>query len=98
MGVFPDVFATLGEESSLRRVIRIIVESGLMYSAGVVLFFVVYVAGNNALYGVSDCVSSFLTRISKSRHNTNILCGAGRADYCRSCEYNYYSFEPDFFH
>ncbi|KIP04646.1 hypothetical protein PHLGIDRAFT_129367 [Phlebiopsis gigantea 11061_1 CR5-6] len=50
-----DFFGALGE-SGLRRAIRIVVESGLMYSLGVAVFFIVYVAGNNALYGVSDCV------------------------------------------
>ena len=54
------VFASAGSRDSgaLRRAIRIVVESGLMYSAGVVVFFVVYLAGNNAQYGVSDCVSA----------------------------------------
>ena len=36
---------------------HIIIESGLMYSLSVVVFFVVYLASNNAQYGVSDCVS-----------------------------------------
>ncbi|EJF60321.1 hypothetical protein DICSQDRAFT_171278 [Dichomitus squalens LYAD-421 SS1] len=40
----------------LRRAMRIIIESGLMYSVGVIVFFVVYLANNNAQYGVSDCV------------------------------------------
>ncbi|EJF60330.1 hypothetical protein DICSQDRAFT_137639 [Dichomitus squalens LYAD-421 SS1] len=42
----------------LRRAMRIIIESGLMYSVGVIVFFIVYLANNNAQYGVSDCVSS----------------------------------------
>ena len=37
---------------------HIIIESGLMYTVGVVVFFAVYLADNNAQYGVSDCVSS----------------------------------------
>lgn len=41
----------------LRRAIRTIVESGLLYSISVAVFFVLYLTSNNALYGVSDCVS-----------------------------------------
>lgn len=37
---------------------QIIIESGLMYSVSVVVFFAMYLASNNAQYGVSDCVSS----------------------------------------
>ena len=33
---------------------HIVIESGLMYSVGVVVFFAVYLASNNAQYGVSD--------------------------------------------
>ena len=52
-------FAETGFSStSLRRTMHIIIESGLMYTVGVVVFFAVYPADNNAQYGVSDCVSS----------------------------------------
>ena len=47
----------LGDTSALRRTMHIIIESGLMYSLSVVVFFAVYLASNNAQYGVSDCVS-----------------------------------------
>ena len=50
---------SISADSSLRRAIRIIVESGLMYTAGVVAFFIVYLTGSNSSYGVSDCVSPF---------------------------------------
>ncbi|KAI1793790.1 hypothetical protein LXA43DRAFT_1059780 [Ganoderma leucocontextum] len=52
------VFAGTGgsDTSALRRAMHIIIESGLMYSVSVVVFFVVYLASNNAQYGVSDCV------------------------------------------
>ena len=55
------LFASTGskDNGALRRAIRIIVESGLMYSVGVVVFFIVYLAGNNSQYGVSDCVGAF---------------------------------------
>ena len=49
---------SVSDNSTLRRAMRIIIESGLMYSVGVTAFFVVYLASNNAQYGVSDCVSS----------------------------------------
>ena len=51
---------SISADSSLRRAIRIIVESGLMYTAGVVCFFVVYLTGSNSSYGVSDCVRLLL--------------------------------------
>ncbi len=51
------VGTALSDTSSLRRVMHIVIESGLMYSVSVVVFFAVYLASNNAQYGVSDCVS-----------------------------------------
>ena len=50
--------------SSLRRAMHIVIESGLMYSVSVVVFFAVYLASNNAQYAVSDCVSPLLRRAS----------------------------------
>lgn len=47
--------------SALKRANHIIIESGLMYSAGVLCFFAVYLASNNAQYGVSDCVRPCLS-------------------------------------
>ncbi|KAH8092471.1 hypothetical protein BXZ70DRAFT_875870, partial [Cristinia sonorae] len=44
------------ENTTLRRAMRIIIESGAIYSVSLITFFVVYIAGNNAQYGVSDCV------------------------------------------
>ncbi|THG98149.1 hypothetical protein EW026_g4000 [Hermanssonia centrifuga] len=38
------------------RVMRIILDSGLMYTLSVVIFFATSIAGNNAQYGVSDVV------------------------------------------
>ncbi|KAM5545449.1 hypothetical protein V8D89_000487 [Ganoderma adspersum] len=46
----------LDNTSNLRRAMHIVIESGLLYSVGVVVFFAVYLASNNAQYGVSDCV------------------------------------------
>lgn len=41
---------------ALMRAMRIMIESGAMYTISVIVFFVVYLASNNAQYGVSDCV------------------------------------------
>ena len=45
----------------LRYVMRIIIESGLMYTFCVVVFICVYASGSNAQYGVSDSVSKIPT-------------------------------------
>ena len=53
------VGGAISNDAALTRATRIIVESGAMYTASVVCFFGVYLAGNNAGYGVSDCVRTF---------------------------------------
>ena len=40
----------------LEQVIRIIIESGMLYTLFVILTFVTELAGSNAIYGVSDMV------------------------------------------
>ncbi|KIP07584.1 hypothetical protein PHLGIDRAFT_412628 [Phlebiopsis gigantea 11061_1 CR5-6] len=47
---------SLRSSDSLKRAIRIVVESGLMYTLSVVCLMGVYISGNNAMYGVSDCL------------------------------------------
>ena len=42
----------------LTRVVRILVESGLLYTVSVIVFFGTFLASNNAQYGVSDVVRS----------------------------------------
>ncbi|KAM5540140.1 hypothetical protein V8D89_006280 [Ganoderma adspersum] len=51
-------FASTGGNNTtpLRRAMHIIIESGLMYTASVVIVFIVFLASNNAQYAVSDCV------------------------------------------
>ena len=53
--------ASFGSASSsssrLTNVIRIVVESGLIYTSLVLITFGTELAGNNAIYGVSDVVS-----------------------------------------
>ncbi|TBU28426.1 hypothetical protein BD309DRAFT_1061493 [Dichomitus squalens] len=50
------IFGSSG--SGLRRAMRIIIESGLMYSIAIIISFAVYATSSNAEYAVSDCVSS----------------------------------------
>ncbi|KAH8088915.1 hypothetical protein BXZ70DRAFT_899246 [Cristinia sonorae] len=45
-----------GSESTLGRAMRIVIESVAIYTVSVITFVAVYLAGNNAQYGVSDCV------------------------------------------
>lgn len=42
--------------SRLEKVIRIIIESGMLYTLFVIMTFICELAGSNAIYGVSDVV------------------------------------------
>ena len=53
------------EKTRLSRIIRVLVESGLMYTTSIVILFVMYVLPNNAQYAVSDAVSRL---VSPSTH------------------------------
>ncbi|RPD54059.1 hypothetical protein L227DRAFT_556836 [Lentinus tigrinus ALCF2SS1-6] len=55
-GVASHDITRVGGNRRLTRVIRILVESGLIYTASVVVFFGTFLASNNAQYGVSDVV------------------------------------------
>lgn len=50
----------------LSRIMRIIIESGLMYTISVVVSVIPYLAGNNSYYGISDCVSDMSLYVSRS--------------------------------
>ena len=47
----------------LARVMRIILDSGLLYTVCVVVFFGTTLAGSNAQYGVSDVVVQVIVRV-----------------------------------
>lgn len=53
-----------GGSRKLTRVVRILIESGTMYTLSVVIFFITYLAGHNSQYGVADCVSVLYTCIT----------------------------------
>jgi hypothetical protein len=44
-------------DSPLSRVLVVMIESGLMYTASIVILFALYMAGHNGQYGVSNSVS-----------------------------------------
>ena len=46
--------------SPLTRVVIVLIESGLLYTSSVIVLFVLYLVGNNAIYGVSNAVSQKL--------------------------------------
>ncbi|KAI0027984.1 hypothetical protein K488DRAFT_35307, partial [Vararia minispora EC-137] len=46
-----------GASSGLKRAMRIIIESGALYTASVIAFFAVYLASSNAQYVAADAVS-----------------------------------------
>ncbi|TFY75787.1 hypothetical protein EWM64_g8223, partial [Hericium alpestre] len=47
---------SFGESAdAINHAVRVIVESGAMYSISVLVFFIVYLAGSNGLYAASDC-------------------------------------------
>jgi hypothetical protein len=50
------------QQPRLRKVIRVVAESGLAYSTLVFLTFVVSVCNSNALYPLSDAVSPLLSQ------------------------------------
>ena len=73
-----------GGSRRLTRVIRILVESGLIYTISVVAFFGTFLASNNAQYGVSDCVSLHLRHplvLSSTPRLTGRRGPAGRPDH-----------------
>lgn len=48
----------------LRHVIRIVIDSGLMYTITVIVFFGTTLAESNAQYGVSDVVVQMIVSVS----------------------------------
>lgn len=54
--------------NKLMRVIRIIVDSGLMYTVSVIIFFGTTLAGSNAQYGVSDVVVQIIVSYGLIAH------------------------------
>ncbi|TFY51508.1 hypothetical protein EVG20_g10969 [Dentipellis fragilis] len=63
---------------ALTRAMRIIIESGTMYSVSVIVFFAVYLANNNAQYGVSDCVRGPLSESTCCCSLWSALCTGRR--------------------
>lgn len=49
-------YGSTTKATRLGRVMRIVIESGLMYTISVVIFFAVFLSDNNAEYAVADCV------------------------------------------
>ncbi|RDB21603.1 hypothetical protein Hypma_011202 [Hypsizygus marmoreus] len=47
---------TVSEKSPLSRVMRILIESGLMYTMSIIVLFGLYMASNNGQFGVSNSV------------------------------------------
>ena len=56
-GIVSQNIVRSGRSSRLTRVVRILIESGLIYTASVVVLICTFLASNNAQYGVSDVVS-----------------------------------------
>ena len=54
------------EKTPLSRAIRILVKSGMIYTASVIILFAVYLLGNNADYGVSDAVRQLFCYVTPS--------------------------------
>ncbi|RPD56570.1 hypothetical protein L227DRAFT_508327, partial [Lentinus tigrinus ALCF2SS1-6] len=59
-GVASHDITRVGGNLRLTRVVRILVESGLIYTASVVVFFGTFLASNNAQYPVADVVRGIL--------------------------------------
>ena len=56
-------------KTRLEHVIRIIIESGMLYTLFVILTFICELAGSNAIYGVSDMVRSVSPSFARSAHD-----------------------------
>ncbi len=59
-GVASKGMTRVGGNQRLTRVVRVLVESGLVYTVSVVCFFSLFLASNNAQYPVSDVVRGIL--------------------------------------
>ncbi|RDX54760.1 hypothetical protein OH76DRAFT_1340756 [Lentinus brumalis] len=59
-GVASKGMTRVGGNQRLIRVVRVLVESGLVYTVSVVCFFSLFLASNNAQYPVSDVVRGIL--------------------------------------
>lgn len=65
------VFSRDSKRNRLTRAVRIVVESAILYTIGVICFFTTYITGNNAVYAMGDIVrvsSSFALLTSLSAH------------------------------
>lgn len=47
----------------LTNVMRLLIESGLLYTSSIVILFVLYMSSNNGQYGVSDAVGPFFSNL-----------------------------------
>ncbi|RPD71692.1 hypothetical protein L226DRAFT_547169 [Lentinus tigrinus ALCF2SS1-7] len=79
-----------GGNGRLIRVVRILVESGLIYTISVIVFFCTFLTSNNAQYGVSDVPISFtliLIRVESGAPVTSPLrsCPSGLASTGPKC-------------
>lgn len=61
-GVASKNITRLGGTYKLTRIVRILIESGLLYTVSVVIFFATFLASNNSQYPVSDVVCAFISR------------------------------------
>ena len=56
-GVASQSLTRVGGSRRLTRVVRILIESGLIYTFSVLVFFCTYLAANDSQYAVADVVS-----------------------------------------
>ena len=79
-GVASKDVTRVGGGNRLTRVVRILVESGLLYTASVIVFFCTFLTSNNAQYGVSDVVSIWLRLVVCN--GLLLLVLTGRSTHC----------------
>ncbi len=64
----------------LTSVLRLLIESGLLYTSSIVILFVLYMSSNNGQYGVSDAVGYISSFDFTSKTDEQFL---GRSNNCR---------------
>ena len=57
------VISTASNPDRLKRIIRIVLDSGLMYTIGVIALFATILGRSNAQYGVSDVIVQVIVSI-----------------------------------
>lgn len=79
---------TSATHSKLREIIRIIVESGFLYTAAALTSFVTFVVGSNAVYVATDVVRDPRRLIVDNCQTSYLLTGNSNRRHCLQSDHN----------